>query len=256
MYQFLKQEYPNIDITGFNKIDQANKDIKDIHFNEYQMIVWPINGINHDYSVLVPYNDQPLILNQEIINQIDTDCISIMGLPCKKLNKLNNITLLTDDEIKKENGIYTAEGIVADIINNTDKAIKDANIVILGYGNIAKPLYKLLQGFSNNIKVGIIENNDINDNYFYTNHNIIPILRNADIIINTATQRIITSKELKQIKKETYLLEVASKPYGIDIKSAEELGLKVKLYPSIPAQVASYSVGKLFSEKVKKLIRK
>lgn len=65
---------------------------------------------------------------------------------------------------------------------------------------------------------------------------------------------ILDEKYLKLISKDTYILDVSSHPHGIDIKTANELGLKPKIWLGIPSVVAPKTAGTILYKKICSLI--
>ena len=44
--------------------------------------------------------------------------------------------VMKDPSVICENAVPTVEGIIADVINNTDKTLADSRVLVFGYGNI------------------------------------------------------------------------------------------------------------------------
>ncbi len=59
-----------------------------------------------------------------------------------------------------------------------------------------------------------------------------------DIIYNTVPSMILHEERLKLLNKETIIIDLASKPGGVDFKKAEELGLNARLELSLPGKIA------------------
>jgi dipicolinate synthase subunit A len=63
-------------------------------------------------------------------------------------------------------------------------------------------------------------------------------VENFDIIINTIPAKVIDSSILKRIRNESLIIDLASKPGGVDFKEAETLGKKVIWALGLPGKVA------------------
>ena len=55
-----------------------------------------------------------------------------------------------------------------------------------------------------------------------------------DVIFNTVPSLLFTRDVLKRIKKDTLIIDLASRPGGVDFSAAKELGLRVIWALSLP----------------------
>ncbi len=69
------------------------------------------------------------------------------------------------------------------------------------------------------------------------------VLENADIIFNTVPAPILGRKELSRLKKDCLIIDLASKPGGVDFDFAANLGLRVIWALSLPGKTAPISAG-------------
>ena len=67
------------------------------------------------------------------------------------------------------------------------------------------------------------------------------ILKEYSIVINTIPARVFGRKELECVNEEMEIYEIASYPYGVDVDTANELGITVRVCPSLPAKYAPIS---------------
>lgn len=79
-------------------------------------------------------------------------------------------------------------------------------------------------------------------------------LEKSDLIVNTVPKTILKDDLLGKIRKDALVLDLASKPGGIDFKSAKERGLNVVWALSLPGKVAPLSAGKILSDTVTKIL--
>lgn len=59
-----------------------------------------------------------------------------------------------------------------------------------------------------------------------------------DIIFNTIPSMILDKERLNLLKKETIIIDLASKPGGVDFTTAKELGLNARLELGLPGRIA------------------
>lgn len=60
----------------------------------------------------------------------------------------------------------------------------------------------------------------------------------ANVLINTVPAPVITELIIRELPKDAYLLDIASKPGGVDFKSAKEYGIAAELLLGIPGRYA------------------
>lgn len=64
-----------------------------------------------------------------------------------------------------------------------------------------------------------------------------------DLIVNTVPAQVLGRLELEDVKEDCLILDLASKPGGVDLRAAGELGLTVIWALSLPGKVAPVTAG-------------
>ena len=161
------------------------------------------------------------------------------------------VDIMKFEEFAILNTISTAEAAISIIIENTKITLQNSKCLIMGFGRIGKILAKKLQNLSANVEC--VATNNIEEAWGeaygynmttfgeikYGNKN----LKNYDIIVNTIP-KVILKKEFENINNGTLIIDLASKPYGINrdmIKEGrfnfiEALGLPGKTAPITAAK--------------------
>lgn len=175
-------------------------------------------------------------------------------------DKLNNEGVIYLDVLKQEgiaikNAIPTAEGAISTIINNTDFTIHNSNILILGFGNIGKVLAKMLYGMGAKVFCEARNKKDIAliDAMGYNSVNLVNLdkyLEKMSVIINTIPAVILDKERLDKIKNTSVILDLASKPGGVDFDYANKLGIKVIWALSLPSKIAPKSAAMYIKEAI------
>ncbi len=249
----------DVDVIGFDKINNKSLSIEDVESSDYDVIIFPVNGIMDDYSVNTPFNNSIVKIDLNFLENMKESAIVFSGTECKILNELKRdyVRIMEDKEVSKNNGCLTVEGILSDIIINNNFSIKDSNIVVFGYGNIGKPLVSILRKLGAFVKVGVCENDDFLslDNSFFTSCCYEHHLKDANIIINTVPKLLLDSKKLNHINSDCYILDVSSFPYGVDFDNALNLNLKVKKLGGIPGLISPKSASLLILNKINSVIK-
>ena len=80
-------------------------------------------------------------------------------------------------------------------------------------------------------------------------------LSQFDIIINTVPHLILDSKKLEYINRDSLLIDLASKPGGIDMDFAKKIGIKVVWALALPGKVAPLTSAKFIKETIYNIIK-
>ena len=165
------------------------------------------------------------------------------------------IDVMKNEELAILNTIATAEGTIQTMISNTKNIIHESNILILGFGRVAKTLAKKLQGLVKNVDCASNNKEELAwiEAFGYNVINLENLVENIskyDIIINTIPAIILNYENMKYIKKDTLLIDLASNPGGIDKNEAKDKGLKLIHALGLPGKIAPVSSAKF----IKKII--
>lgn len=263
---FVKKGY-GVDIVGYkDKIDGTKKiEYNEININKYDLILLPVNGVSNNFVIKAQEEFQ---IDINFFDNVKKDCLIFSGINSKCLNemisrsKLNVTFLMSDKNVIKENAISTVEGIISDIIVNTDITINNSKIMVIGYGNIGSYLVDILKGLNAEVYASIIDEKDkqtLNKkqikHVFSSNENEMQkILPSMDIIINTVPSLVLNDNYINYIKKSCYVLDISSYPHGIDQKYLNEQNIKNKIYLGIPSIVAPKTAGKTLLKKINYIV--
>lgn len=166
------------------------------------------------------------------------------------LSKKNIVyyNLLDDETFIVKNAYITAEGALGHIIFNTETTIRQMPVLVLGYGRVGKSVTKLLR---DNYSVVSVATDDpaeyaiasLFSDDVLTLSNFKNKLKNFSVVINTIPKLILEGETLSLINKDCFILDLASKPGGVDYETAEKLNLKVLHALGVPGKVAPKTAG-------------
>lgn len=230
----------------------------------------------------VPFtDDRRMIYAKEYLEKNSYRCVSSVGeadfvvlpLPVKKemLSGLDGKTVFlgkgdfpgTFDYYKNENfvmknAILTAEGAVALAEEATDISLYRSKILICGFGRIGCALASVLSGYGTDITVcSRSEVSKTKAIFAGAKHITLEQLVNKndyDIVFNTIPHMIFTAKELKALKSEAVIIDLASFPGGVDTLMASSLGLRLVDGKGIPKRYAVKTAGYLIGEAITEMI--
>ncbi len=265
--EHLSDKY-SVDAVGY-KNTYINDKVKNVLIDNvdvsiYDVIIFPINGVMDKNLINCRFNNNPVKLPSDFLVGTKNNVLIFSGISTPNLDNMLSVSnrkctyLMKDLSVIRENAIPTVEGIIADIIINTEKTIKNSNVLVFGYGNIGNVLVKYLRLLGANVSVAVIENNDkldldsigVDCFYSYDQSDLISHISSTDIIINTVPSTVIDDDNIKYINRNAYVLDISSHPHGINSEVLDELFIKNKIYLGIPGKVAPITSGQILTKKI------
>ena len=266
--KILSKEKYEVKLYGFDNLETFKQCEKyDEMIRNSSNIVLPIPFSKDNQYVNMPFSNKVIAI-KEIFYYLENKTIFVGNIHKELEEELHRKHNQVIDFMKKEefailNAIPTAEATIEIILKNTKKILQNANCLILRFGRIGKVLAYKLKGLS--AKVTCIITSEIEKAwaiaYGYETISIENLQKNCtklkqyDIIINTIP-KIILKEELKEIKKETLVIDLASKPYGIDRKIAEQEKLNFIEALGLPRKIGTNDISKIYERYYKTIYMK
>lgn len=226
--------------------------------NDASVIVAPISGMHADGTLRI--SQIPIKISQELMDNIRPGAVFIIGLATQEVSLecqrkgIRLVRYMDNDEVAILNSIPSAEGAIQMIIEETPITIHGANIILLGYGRTGLTLAQKLQALSARVTVFARKPRDVARaialGLSVAGYNSLEdMVPNADVIVNTVPTMILPRRILEKVKRDAFILDLASTPGGVDFTAAEEFGIKALLAPGLPGKVAPKTAG-LFLAKI------
>lgn len=236
-------------------IDNITEAIK-----ERDIIVLPLPCSCDGDTVNMPLHEEKLKIN-ELFKCIGEKQIVIAGKVSDKIKTLAEIyNILIIDYFQREeltvlNAIPTAEGAIQIAMEELPITIHGANCLILGFGRIGKLLARALHGLGANTTVEARKYADIAwiKAYGYNSMHISDLdqhLAEYDLIVNTIPYPILDEKRLMKVNSNSLIIDLASRPGGVDFDCAARLGKKVIWALSLPGNVAPITAGIIIKDTI------
>lgn len=228
------------------------------------ILILPLPVTSDGINVNTPLSEKSISLEYVFEHALGCSLI-LYGGECEALERfarekgIEAINYYEREDYKVANAVPTAEGAVSIAVDEMPGTIYGADCLILGYGRIGKVLGRLLHAFGGKVCVAARKNEDllwanINGLKSVNINSMESELEKSDLIVNTVPKTILKDDLLGKIRKDALVLDLASKPGGIDFKSAKERGLNVVWALSLPGKVAPLSAGKILSDTVTKIL--
>lgn len=257
-----------VKIFGFDrqmdtKALKKAKDIKDAADSD--IIILPLPASHDGISLNAPFADSPVNLC-ELFDEIHMGSEIFGGRVSRAVQETaNNRGFKIDDYFTREelsvaNAIPTAEGAVEIALSETPFTLHKSRCLVIGYGRIGKILADRLKAFGADVTVSARKYSDfawIEANGLKPAHTsrLDGIISDFQIIFNTVPSVILHDKLLKKITADTLIIDLASKPGGVDFSLAKELGLKVIWALSLPGKSAPITSGEIIKNTIINILK-
>ena len=164
------------------------------------------------------------------------------------------------EELTVLNSIPTAEGAIQIAMEKSLITLHNSKCLVLGFGRIGKILAKMLLGIGAQVYCEARKEQDIAwiKSYGYNAIHLNDLdnnLGNFDFIFNTIPYLILDKSRLSLIKSECLLIDLASKPGGIDFEEAEKLKLQTDWALALPGKVAPKTAAGYIYEIIKNIVK-
>ena len=227
-------------------------------------IVLPLPVSQDGITVNTPFSSKSISLESltHIIKENGIIFGGLMSDEVKDIFEKRNIR--TEDYAKREefavlNAVATAEGAVQVAMEELATTLSGRKILILGAGRIAKVLIDVLSGFHTDISIAARKCSDPAWASVYGCkgihiEDIDPLLDGYDIIFNTVPAVLLDENRLKRIGRKCLIIDLASKPGGVDMDTAGMLGVRVIWLLSLPGKVAPVTSGEVIAYTIKNIL--
>lgn len=278
LIDFLREDGHKVNAFGFNTYNTDNTSSKTSAFSksnkeesensqqlaeiiqESDVVIGPVPCSNDNETINTPLYSEKIYIN-EVLKKMDKNQIFIAGKISSKIAHLAEVyNVYTVDFLEREemavlNCIPTAEGAIQIAMEEMQTTLHGSNALIMGYGRVGKVLAKMLHGIGANTFVEARKYSDIAwvNSYGYKPIIISEIekyLPHMDVIFNTIPAMVLDEERLSMLRKECFIVDLASKPGGVDFEKARALGLKVNWALSLPGKVAPITAAKFIRDTI------
>jgi len=251
------------DKSEFNNNVQFAENLYDaIESSKYVLLPLPYCSANK--VIFAPLTTETIKIDSMISNLTEKNVI-LAGKIDEEFKKIlieKNITFhdyFSNEEFSVKNAIPTAEGAIEIALSSIPITLNNSSCLVTGYGRISKLLSSILSGFGAHVTVAARKHSDIawitangyNARYI---SQISENIHKYDVIFNTVPHKIFDKELLKKVSKECLIIDLASKPGGVDFEEANSIGLNVIWALSLPGKAAPLTAGEIICETILNII--
>lgn len=236
-----------------SKIHKSNN-IKEV-LPGCDIVIFPLPLLGPKGLVNTPQSNEELTM-QECLDYITPEAVVLAGMvpyEIYELAKARGIELIDyfqREEFAVLNAVPTAEGAIEIAIHEMPVTLFGSTCLIIGFGRIAKVLARLLTAFGAEVRVAARKHSDlawakINGCTAIHISELGENLRDVDCVFNTIPTIILGEEKLTKLGRRCLIIDLASKPGGVDFDTAKALGLKTIWALSLPGKVAPHSAAEI-----------
>lgn len=164
------------------------------------------------------------------------------------------------EELIVANAVPTAEGAVQIAMEELPITIHNAHVLITGYGRVGRASAQRFAALGAKVTVAArsceqlawVDACGLNGEHI---SRLPHILGNYDLIINTIPASILGRNALCSLRPDALVIDLASKPGGVDMDAAAQLGRRVIWALSLPGKVAPITAGACIRDTIYNLLR-
>ena len=228
------------------------------------ILIFPIPASSDGVTLNAPASKTKTAL-ADIIGGIDKNTLVLGAKMPKDAEELlkkrgtRYIDYFAREELIIKNAIPTAEGVIEIALSEMPVTLFGSNVLVIGYGRVGKVIAEKFKLLGSNVTVSARKCQDfawIEEKGLKSVHtgNLIDNLDEYDLIINTVPAQVLGSEELKNVRDSALILDVASKPGGVDFEAAKRLGKNVIWALSLPGKTAPITSGKIIKETIMNIL--
>jgi dipicolinate synthase subunit A len=164
------------------------------------------------------------------------------------------------EELLAINAVATAEGTIGILLAVTAYTLWRSRILIIGWGRLGKALAPRLRALGAEVSVSARKPGDMAwiaaggfnplDTRSLEGH-----LGSFDIVVNTVPSLVLTTTRLRELPAGVFVLDLASKPGGVDFDAAKALGIKTLHALSLPGIWAPETAAAAIKEAVCSILK-
>lgn len=227
-------------------------------------LILPLPASADGVTVSTPFSGRSISL-ESLAHTVKENGVVFGGIISPEVKKIfTGRNIGVEDYSKREefavlNAVATAEGAVQVAMEELATTLSGRKILILGAGRIAKVLIDVLSGFHTDITVAARKCSDLAWARVYGCkaahiNKIDSLLGDFEVIFNTVPAVVLDESRLKKTDKGCLVIDLASKPGGVDFDTAGMLGVRTVWLLSLPGKVAPVTSGRVIADTINNIL--
>ncbi|MDR0286984.1 MAG: dipicolinate synthase subunit DpsA [Clostridiales bacterium] len=211
------------------------------------IVIGPVPFSYDGKTLNAPFHSCPIPL--EDIWDSATGKWLIAGVISKEVEDIANVKkikvfdLMEREDMAILNAIPTAEGAVQIALEEMPITLHGCRVLVTGYGHVGRVVANKLNSLGAKVTVAVRKSRDNawleTETIGHIEYGKLPErMEKYDLVINTVPAQVIGKKILEKVRNDTLIIDLASKPGGVDFDFAASNKIKVIHALSLPGKVA------------------
>lgn len=185
-------------------------------------------------------------------------CAGMAGDSLKRMASERELVLrdyFAREELAVLNAIPTAEGAIQIAMEELPITLHDARVLVVGFGRLGRALAPRLRSLGARVWVSARrhEQRAAAECMGLGSEGVDHLpdwLCSYDLVFNTVPAQVLGVEELAALKEGALVIDLASRPGGVDMEAAATLGVRVVWALSLPGKVAPVTSGRYIKDTV------
>lgn len=174
-------------------------------------------------------------------NEHDITCIDYMKIPA----------------IAIENAVATAEGAICHAIQASKRNLHQSESLVIGFGKCGEILADKLTGLKSHVSISTRNSERRARAKAYGYHVPLPPAYDTfQFLFNTAPAKVITPDIIDQLRPDTIIIDIASRPGGTDFNYCIKKDIIAKHCPGLPGKFSPKTSAEIIYENICELLKK
>ena len=223
-------------------------------------VVLPLPAVGPDGGLNAPLAAQAHGLEQvlDALRPGQLVCAGMVGGPLERMAAQRELVLqdyFAREELAVLNAIPTAEGAIQIAMEELPITLHDARVLVIGFGRLGRALAPRLRALGARVWVSArrYEQRAAAESMGLESEGVDRLpdwLCSYDLVFNTVPAKVLGVEELAALKERALVIDLASRPGGVDMDAAATLGVRVVWALSLPGKVAPVTSGRYIKDTI------
>lgn len=262
--EYLSQKGFDVSSYGLFDWDDDTDKLKSV-LRDNSLVVLPLPATRNDKTIIMPFSKREMTIDR-LISFLGQENIVFGGIIKGELiSRLRETDIpfvdYYDSSFIEKNAVLTAFGTLKILLEHIDFALPLGKYAITGYGRVSKETVSLLKSLSCDVTVFARNSSQREDAKIkgckaFDITELSSRANDFDVIINTVPTHIISEDIIKNINKNTKIIELASAPYGLDFDLARKYGVDVIKAFGLPGKYTPKTAGEIIGKRIEEFLQR
>lgn len=220
-------------------------------------LILPLPCLAQDQKHIFAPLSKQRILFESVINRVPRSCVVCGGM--LPFEDEYHIDYYSREELKLRNAVPTAEGAIGIAFEEMPVTVWGSKTLVLGFGRIGRCLSSRLKALGSTVFAAMrkdcqraaAEEMGVQAVEFGELCDIIP---QCDAVFNTVPCQVMGDRELSCVSRNCPVIDLASRPGGVDFEQAKQMGVRAVWALSLPGKVAPITAGRIIYKSVRAIL--